>query len=496
MKFVKNIDMKTRITILILSFSLAVISQNLPGYLPSNGLVLWMPFTGNSNDLSGNNNNGTVNGAVLTNDRFNSSNSAYNFNGSGNYILVNNCINMDNNYLTASLWFKSTSTQFQQLLYKVNFGNSQKEEYSICTNFGQSGVINASIKNGNNCNVGGAGWMMNNVNAIYTDGNWHHLVFTYNGTNSRVYIDGAQISNTVFPTSVIDNCPGGKFIIGVNYAGGIGFNGQIDDIGIWNRALTQQEITSLYQGCTGSVTASITPQGNTTFCAGNSVVLNATSGSGYTYQWSLNGNVINGATLSTISATQQGNYMVNIVAGGCTYPSNSINVNVNALPNVSINGLPNFINYFASPVQVIALPNGGISSGLGYSNGVFTPSIAGLGFKKIQYQYTDNNGCTGSASLSTIVYDTLCANPLGFIKSASNKIDLFPNPVQETITIKGNVPPHSSLEIFDTNGNLVFQELLSSENEQISIRQLKRALYHYRIINAGKILKSASIIKE
>jgi len=58
------------------------------------------------------------------------------------------------------------------------------------------------------------------------------------------------------------------------------------------------------------------------------------------------------------------------------------------------------------------------------------------------------------------------------------------------------VPPHSSLEIFDTNGNLVFQELLSSENEQISIRQLKRALYHYRIINAGKILKSASIIKE
>lgn len=488
--------MKTYLTIILLSISLAFNSQNLPGYLPTNGLVLWMPFTGNANDLSGNNNNGTVNGAVLTNDRFNSSNNAYNFNGSGNYILVNNCTNMDNNYLTASLWFKSTSTQFQQLLYKVNFGNSQKEEYSICTNFGQSGVINASIKNGNNCNVGGAGWMMNNVNAIYTDGSWHHLVFTYNGTNSRVYIDGAQISNTIFPTSVIDNCPGGKFIIGVNYAGGIGFNGQIDDIGVWNRALTQQEITSLYQGCGGSITSSITPQGNTTFCAGNSVVLNATNGTGYTYQWSLNGNAISGATLSALTATQAGNYNVSIGSGGCFYPSNSINVTVNALPNVSLNGLPNFLNYFAPPVQVTAMPNGGITTGSGYSNGVFTPSIAGLGLKKIQYQYTDNNGCVGSASLSTIVYDTLCANPLGIVKSSSNTFEIFPNPVQETLTIRGNIIPNSTLEIFDTNGNLVLQQLLSTQNQEIIIRHLKRALYHYRILCSGKIMQSASIIKE
>jgi hypothetical protein len=44
-------------------------AQNLPAYLPSNGLVAWYPFNGNANDESGNGNDGTVNGAALTADR-------------------------------------------------------------------------------------------------------------------------------------------------------------------------------------------------------------------------------------------------------------------------------------------------------------------------------------------------------------------------------------------------------------------------------------------
>jgi len=45
------------------------------------GLVAFYPFNGNANDESGNLNNGTVNGATLTTDRFGNGNSAYNFNG-------------------------------------------------------------------------------------------------------------------------------------------------------------------------------------------------------------------------------------------------------------------------------------------------------------------------------------------------------------------------------------------------------------------------------
>jgi hypothetical protein len=45
------------------------IAQNVPAYVPTNGLVGWWPFNGNANDESGNGNHGTVNGATLTADR-------------------------------------------------------------------------------------------------------------------------------------------------------------------------------------------------------------------------------------------------------------------------------------------------------------------------------------------------------------------------------------------------------------------------------------------
>ncbi len=51
----------------------------MPTYVPTTGLVGWWPFNGNANDESGNGNNGTVNGAILTSDRFGIANKAYSF---------------------------------------------------------------------------------------------------------------------------------------------------------------------------------------------------------------------------------------------------------------------------------------------------------------------------------------------------------------------------------------------------------------------------------
>ncbi len=57
------------ISIFILVGQLQAQTQ-IPSYVPTNGLVGWWPFNGNANDESGNGNNGTVNGASLTSDRF------------------------------------------------------------------------------------------------------------------------------------------------------------------------------------------------------------------------------------------------------------------------------------------------------------------------------------------------------------------------------------------------------------------------------------------
>ena len=86
--------MKTRI--ILLSFialsSISAFAQNVPSYVPSNGLVGWWPFNENANDESGNGNNGTVNGSTLTTDRFGNINQAYSFLNSS--ILVNNPIGL------------------------------------------------------------------------------------------------------------------------------------------------------------------------------------------------------------------------------------------------------------------------------------------------------------------------------------------------------------------------------------------------------------------
>ena len=74
--------------LLIFFFPVILICQP-PSYVSTNGLMGFWPFSGNANDVSGNGNHGTVNGASLTTDRFNSTSAAYSFNGINNFIYTN-----------------------------------------------------------------------------------------------------------------------------------------------------------------------------------------------------------------------------------------------------------------------------------------------------------------------------------------------------------------------------------------------------------------------
>lgn len=89
-------------------------SQELPSYVPTNGLVAYYPFNGNANDVSGNGNHGTVNGATLTTDRNNNADNAYVFDNSNIEIPHQFYSNGWNDY-TINLWFltsdKTVSSQ-------------------------------------------------------------------------------------------------------------------------------------------------------------------------------------------------------------------------------------------------------------------------------------------------------------------------------------------------------------------------------------------------
>ncbi|MEY4604026.1 MAG: hypothetical protein RIT43_1318, partial [Bacteroidota bacterium] len=91
---------------LILGFNTATMAQNVPDYVPANGLVGWWPFNGNANDESGNGNNGTaINGPTLVTDRYGIVNQAFNFDGSDDYVDIGNNTIFNLNDLSISLWY-------------------------------------------------------------------------------------------------------------------------------------------------------------------------------------------------------------------------------------------------------------------------------------------------------------------------------------------------------------------------------------------------------
>jgi hypothetical protein len=87
-----------------------------------------------------------------------------------------------------------------------------------------------------------------------TTGEWFHVAFTSDGTNLKLYINGTQEGGDVsFPNSLIydGNC---NFDIGARNNGGIPFTGTMDEVKVWNRALTQSEITQDYGNVTNGIT--------------------------------------------------------------------------------------------------------------------------------------------------------------------------------------------------------------------------------------------------
>ena len=200
--------------------------------LPQTGLIAWYPFNGDANDASGNGNNGTVYGATLTTDRFGNQNRAYSFNGSGNYIMTGTLSSpplLDSDR-TVSAWFKTTRSDgivvsvgygLDNVSYTISPGSDGIELYA---NYGVNDRLFPSSTG-------------------YLDGQWHQVVVTKKNDRSYLYMDGYYVSETAPHTWNTNNS---SIMIGQWSDFNRYFQGSIDDIRIYSRALTTAEIQSLY----------------------------------------------------------------------------------------------------------------------------------------------------------------------------------------------------------------------------------------------------------
>lgn len=226
--------------IIILGFSTSSKSQ-VPSYLPSNGLLSWWSFSGNANDGSGNGCNGVVTDATLTTDRFGNINCAYLFNGTSSNIEAN-VLNypLKGESRTITGWFKADnpilSSEYDFCL--LNYGNISDPIDWFKISFYRKGYLDIQF----NSNIYSS-------QENYFNNNWTFFTFVFDDiTNTySLYINNVyKLGGSAYLHTNGNNL----FRIGRNKLNNY-FEGAIDDIGIWNRALTRQEISALYTNSLG-----------------------------------------------------------------------------------------------------------------------------------------------------------------------------------------------------------------------------------------------------
>lgn len=199
------------------------------------GLVAFFPFCGDATDHSGHNNNGTVYGGLtFVEDRLGNPNSAANFDGINDFIQIPNSVSLDTltDSLTLACWFytKSYDQNYASLLSK-SIHSPAMRQYSIT--YDKYGVI-----------AFGHSLAANQVLALNT---WYHIAITCKDSMINCYLDGDLIG-THFLIKAIEQT---NFPLDIGRDPHIALEfqrGMIDDVRVYNRALSGEEVSEISSG--------------------------------------------------------------------------------------------------------------------------------------------------------------------------------------------------------------------------------------------------------
>jgi len=209
--------------------------------LPTNGLVAYYPFNGNANDESGNGNNGTVNGATMTADRKGNVNKAYSFDGSNSIVLNQPFLT---GVFSLSIWVKITD--LQPGVWGAIFSNG------ILHGYGNG--FNAWLSNKNEniyFNKFPNGTSTGPSKAVNINDNlFHNFIFVWDGltglSSAKIYHNGSLLATGEVTSTTINSTWNLTFGFSKDSGLNFYFKGMLDDIRLYNRALTETEIQQLY----------------------------------------------------------------------------------------------------------------------------------------------------------------------------------------------------------------------------------------------------------
>jgi hypothetical protein len=409
----------------------ANLMAQVPNYVPTNGLVGWWPFNGNANDESGNGNNGTVNGATLTTDRFGNANKAYSFDGVNDWILTNYSGILGSGSRSVSFWAKQSlqnSTANNQIV--LGWGSNVCGPNGIAKGFYCAFNIGA---NGISLDANESGVTFDTPNPV-SDNNWHHYVYVKESNSTttgqiKIYQDGilmTQVVNSYISNGTINTTSETNLTFGKKTFTCVPdrfFTGFSDDIGIWNRAITSQEISDLYNAINCANDLTISPSINFIQTGNTANFTATTSDANATFTWQ--------------SDFGQGFQTLNNVGNYAGATTNTLSISNVQLANHN------------QPIRAISAT----------SNCTDTSNVATI-------QIADTCITTVYDTLYTTVTDTLIINTTLSLPAPNNEntILIYPNPASDHITIdNGNFAAMAgySIKIENNAGQQVFQSLIN-----------------------------------
>jgi hypothetical protein len=225
--------------LVVVSFILSCGDNPTEPEIPSEGLMLYFPFNGNANDASGNNNHGTVlHGAVqeviLTEDRNGKANSAYSFDGVNDYIHIAKSYNfLDMESFTLSAWIYIQNYKVGTIISRANPGSD------FVLNILSDGRLDFHFEHTKKYNTTSDEKMPLNT--------WIHIAGVRSGPQWHLFYQGKKIKTAVYEQQ------GPRWDGKVMHVGRLSsrsanvFDGKIDEVRIYNRALSESEIKTLSQ---------------------------------------------------------------------------------------------------------------------------------------------------------------------------------------------------------------------------------------------------------
>ena len=213
-----------------------------------NNLLAYYTGDGTPNDALGNYNGTLVNGTTYGTGKINQ---GFSFDGVNDYVNLGD--NFDNDGTQAqsvSFWVKLINSTSNQLLVG-------KQNNAVPYNGWSVTIYSSKIYYGFLNNVPSIAIATENTQVL-TTGVWYHIVATYNGSKNasgiKVYIDGSLGTQNILSDTLGSNsssASGIKATISSRNGSILPTNGLIDEVGIWDRVLSESEVTELYNNGNG-----------------------------------------------------------------------------------------------------------------------------------------------------------------------------------------------------------------------------------------------------